>query len=84
MSMNIKNPETHRLARELAHRTGETLTRAVTEALRQRLASLDRVSPDPDLLAAIEEIQRFLAGLPDRDTRTAEEILGYDTFGIPS
>jgi antitoxin VapB len=37
MSINIKNPESQRLARELAAATGETLTRAVTVAVRERL-----------------------------------------------
>lgn len=36
--LNIKNPETHRLARELAHRRGESLTTAVTVALREQLS----------------------------------------------
>ena len=35
--MNIKNKETHRLARELAELTGETMTGAITVALRERL-----------------------------------------------
>lgn len=43
MSLNIKNEETHRLARELAARTGESVTAAVTEAVRQRL---ERVRSD--------------------------------------
>lgn len=37
MSLNIKDPEAHRLARELARATGQSMTRAVTEALRDRL-----------------------------------------------
>jgi antitoxin VapB len=37
MSLNIKNEETHRLARELAALTGESMTVAVTEAVRERL-----------------------------------------------
>jgi antitoxin VapB len=40
MSMNIKNEEAHRLTEELAKLTGESLTAAVTEAVRERL---DRV-----------------------------------------
>ena len=36
MSMNIKNPETHRLARELAELTGESLSQAVDVAVRER------------------------------------------------
>jgi len=37
MSLNIKNEEAHALAQELAKATGESLTTAVTEAVRERL-----------------------------------------------
>ena len=37
MSMNIKNKEAHRLARQLTKLTGESLTTAVTEAVRERV-----------------------------------------------
>jgi antitoxin VapB len=37
MALNIKNPETHKLAEELARRTGESMTEAVTTAVRERL-----------------------------------------------
>jgi len=40
MSLNIKNEQTHRLVQELAALTGESMTAAVTEAVRERL---DRV-----------------------------------------
>jgi len=42
MTLNIKNPETHRLATELARLTRETLTQAVTEALRERMERVSR------------------------------------------
>ena len=37
MGLNIKNNETYRLAGELARLTGETMTGAITVALRERL-----------------------------------------------
>ena len=40
MSLNIKNKETHKLADQLAKLTGESMTDAVTKAVRERL---DRV-----------------------------------------
>jgi len=40
MAMNIKNEQAQRLAKELADLTGESMTGAITEALRERL---DRV-----------------------------------------
>ena len=42
MGLNIKNEETHRLARELSQLTGESMTDAVTEAVRERLDRLRR------------------------------------------
>lgn len=40
--LNIKDAEAHTLATSLARQTGETLTRAVKEALRERLARVER------------------------------------------
>ena len=40
MALNIKNEETQKLAHELSKLTGESLTAAITEAVRERL---DRV-----------------------------------------
>ena len=40
MSLNVKDPEVHRLAQAIAKATGETMTRVVKEALRERLARL--------------------------------------------
>lgn len=42
VAINIKNPETHDLVRELAELTGESQTVAVTEAVRERLARVRR------------------------------------------
>ena len=55
MGLNIKNEETHQLARELAERTGETMTAAVTTAVRERLERVRREQGDSlaDRLLAI-------------------------------
>jgi antitoxin VapB len=83
-TLNIKNPETVGLAQELAARTGEGVTEAVTNALRERLISVSRESDRAVLQSSIARIQSFVASLPSRDARTPEEILGYDEFGLPS
>ena len=52
--LNIKNPETHRLARALAERRGDSLTGAVTYALREQLAR----EPAPvKKKATVEEVE---------------------------
>jgi antitoxin VapB len=42
MSLNIKNEKTHRLVRELARATGESLTAAVDKAVQERLERVRR------------------------------------------
>ena len=83
MALNIKSDEAHRLAKELAEATGSSLTEAVTSALQRTLSSRPHGADVDLLLAEVREIQRFVADLPDRDPRTAEEILGYDDAGMP-
>jgi len=60
VTLNIKDPEAHALARKLAAQTGETLTRAVTEALRERIERLNR-RRKPDTAADLLAIGRRCA-----------------------
>lgn len=84
MALSIKNPETERLARELARVTGESLTQAVTEALRDRLVREAGHKGDrAQIIAEIRRIQERIAALPVLDDRTPDEILGYDEHGLP-
>src|SRR5207249_9941761 len=43
MALSIKDPEADRLAREVAKATGESLTTAVVQSLRERLARVRRM-----------------------------------------
>jgi antitoxin VapB len=46
MSLNIKNAEAHKLATQLARLTGESLTEAVTQAVRERIDRVRRQKAD--------------------------------------
>jgi antitoxin VapB len=83
MALSLKDKETDRLAREVAALTGETLTDAVRKSLAERLERerLRRGKPH-DLAARIRAIGEHCAALPDFDTRTPDEILGYDETGM--
>jgi len=82
-SLSLKDPEADRLAREIADRTGETLTGAIVVALRERLARL-RAKPRRRLLSEeLREIGERCAALPTLDDRSDDEILGYDENGLP-
>jgi antitoxin VapB len=81
MSLNVKDPEAHRLAQAIAQATGETMTRAVTEALRERYERLQR--RDPETLAAdIRAIAKRAAAHIKRPYLDHAELL-YDEHGLP-
>ena len=83
MALNIRNAETERLVAELALLSGRTKTEAVAEAIRDRLERLRRERRRRSLADELDEIGRRCAKLPVRDGRPADEILGYDEYGVP-
>lgn len=84
MPLNIKDAETHELARKLAELTGESLTKAVKHALAEKLAREKKARGRRELADALDQIALHCAGLPKRDTRTSDEIIGYDERGLPT
>ncbi|MFN8202180.1 MAG: type II toxin-antitoxin system VapB family antitoxin [Solirubrobacteraceae bacterium] len=90
MALNIKDPETERLAAELAAVTGETKTGAVRTALRERRERLGREhgaqTPGERLRRVLEEeiwplVPDDVRGKPITKTER-EEILGYGPDGV--
>ena len=85
VQLNIKSEEARRLATELAELTGESLTGAVTTALRDRLIKEKRARRKPGEVAErLMEFSKWYAQFPAKDARTADEILGYDENGLPT
>ena len=83
MSLNIKNEEAHRLARELAVLTGESMAAAVTEAVRERLDRERRQRADrlSDRLLAIGKDCAARLKEPFRSADHGELLYGED--GLP-
>lgn len=82
MAINIKDPETDRLARAVAAATGVSLTEAIREALRDRLERESHRSRR-GVGVEVRRIQERLARLPVLDKRSPDEIIGYDDQGLP-
>jgi antitoxin VapB len=83
MSLNIKNKETHKLANQLAKLTGENMTEAVTNAVRERL---DRVRRErgTGLADRLVKIGKDCAGRLKEPFRSAAHgDLLYDEKGLP-
>ncbi len=83
MALSIKHPEADRLARELAAATGESLTNAIVTALRERVERERRRAPALRLSEELRAIRKRCSRLPVLDSRSADEILGYDETGLP-
>jgi len=89
MSLNIKNPTTYRLVKELADETGQSMTAAVTEAVRAQLDRLraERGESEAEVDARMQRAHALLAeirnqapaGYWDQDF---DELL-YDERGLP-
>lgn len=88
----IDNPETERLVEELARKTGHKPDEAIAELIREKLGGPEGSEATPlsederlrAVRARIRAIQDRVAALPDLDTRSADEIIGYNEHGVPS
>ena len=83
MPLNIKDPETDRLARQLAELTGENITDAVRKAVAGRLEQERRRRGKKIDRAALRRIQKAIADIPVVDDRNPDDLLGYDESGLP-
>ena len=84
MALSLKDHETDRLAREVARLTGESLTEAVRKALAERLERerLRRGRSRRSLAEELNALALECAALPEFDTRSPDEIIGYDENGM--
>ena len=84
MALNIKDRATEQVVRELAALTQQTMTQAVRHAAEDALRRARLNSGKQRLIDDLREIRLRCAALPDLDTRTPDEVLGYDENGLPS
>lgn len=83
MSLNIKNEKTHRMARELARLTGENMTVAVSEAVRERLERV-RAKKKKNMTEEIMKIARECGPRWKEPFRSMDHgDLLYDENGLP-
>jgi antitoxin VapB len=83
MALNIKNSDTYKLVEELARLTGENMTKAVTEAVRERLDRLRR-QRGAGLAARLLQIGKKCAPRLKEPFRSIEHgDLLYDEKGLP-
>jgi antitoxin VapB len=80
--MNIRSAKVDELAQRLARLTGEDVETALERAIEERLSRVS--SPPADRNAALTSFFERTASLPVLDPRPADEILGYDRFGLLS
>ncbi len=79
MALNIKSPETERIVRKLAKRTGLSITEAVHQAAADKLNAIDE--DREKRRRALYEIIEQGRSISNLDPRTDDEILGYNDRG---
>lgn len=81
MSLNIKDPEAHRLAQAISRATGESMTRVVTEALRERYAKIEHRTGKASVKELLAIADRAAAHVKHPYADHAD--LLYDKNGLP-
>ena len=84
MQLNIKDADTHALAKRLASLTGESMAKAVKRAIQEKLAQVEKMQGGTPLADELDRIVLYCARLPRRDGRSADELIGYDESGLPA
>jgi antitoxin VapB len=85
MAINLKNPETERLAKQLASATGESITEAVTIAIKQRLEQQEKARKREGRIRWLDEVTKETAAIMN-DGRSSTELIEdlYDPeTGLP-
>ena len=81
MSLNIKDPEAHRLAQAISRATGESMTRVVTEALRERYLRIEQQKGRASVEELLAIADRAAAHVKRPYVDHAEFL--YDENGLP-
>lgn len=84
MALNIKNPETEKLVRELARRRRRGITEALTDVVRREVERERRKLRPNDMEARMRRIDKIVKrynSLPELDTRSDDDIIGYNDQG---
>lgn len=81
MSLNVKDPEAHRLAQAISRATGESMTRVVTEALRERYAKIEQRKGKASVQELLAIADRAAAHVKRPYADHAEML--YDENGLP-
>ena len=85
MALNIKNPEVHRLASQLAQQNGESLTMTILISLQERLERQENSARKESRMEWLERITKETAAVMN-DGRTSKELMDelYDEeTGLP-
>ncbi len=82
MALSIRNPRAEKLAREVAAESGENITQAIIHSLEERLMRLKGRRSATEIADEIMKISFRCRGLPEKDLRGADDILGYDEIGV--
>lgn len=80
MAFNIKSDETHEIARELSEKSGMSMAKVVDEALREKLARIERTGLTERVMRIVEDAAQYV---PPGSSSTSHGEELYDELGLP-
>ncbi|NEP17870.1 MAG: type II toxin-antitoxin system VapB family antitoxin [Leptolyngbya sp. SIO4C1] len=83
MALHIRNSNADKLVEQITALTGESKTEAIVTSMRDRLMALRSNDTKAVLKEEIEAIVSRFNSHPVRDSRSDDEILGYNEYGLP-
>lgn len=84
MALSIKNSDVDQMARELSELTGESITEAIHQSLKERLERKIGRSRNKTFEEDIKRIQNRVSKIQRLDQRSDDEIIGYNQDGYPN
>lgn len=83
MFWSIEDIRAYRPAKKIVSLTGKPMTEVVDEALREKLAQVERMKSHTGLAEELNRLALYCASLPRHDNRNPDEIIDYDEYGLP-
>ncbi len=83
MAFHVSSERVDRNVRRLAELTGQSITDAIDSAVTEKIRRLEPRKPDPNYVRDLMEMSAQIAKKLRPDSRTPDELVGYDENGLP-
>jgi len=84
MAFHVSSERVDQNVRRLASLTGQSITEAIDTAVTEKIRRLEPRAPDPNYVRDLMEMSARIRAKLYPDSRSADELVGYDENGLPA